>query len=109
MGRWTAASFTVSARTARPDDLCQRGRNGLPGDDRREHRLRPENVVDARLIILWGTNSVVSNLHFWRLAQEAKRRGARLIAIDPCRTASADKCDQHIALLPGTDSALASG
>ncbi|HRF12790.1 MAG TPA: molybdopterin oxidoreductase family protein [Candidatus Accumulibacter phosphatis] len=68
-----------------------------------------ENVVDARLIILWGTNSVVSNLHFWRLAQEAKRRGARLIAIDPCRTTTADKCDQHIALLPGTDSALALG
>ncbi|MBL8394862.1 MAG: molybdopterin oxidoreductase family protein [Candidatus Accumulibacter sp.] len=71
--------------------------------------LDPENVVDARLIILWGSNSVVSNLHFWRLAQEAKRRGARLIAIDPCRTATADKCDQHIALLPGTDSALALG
>ncbi|MFW5395091.1 MAG: anaerobic selenocysteine-containing dehydrogenase [Candidatus Accumulibacter regalis] len=68
-----------------------------------------ENVVDARLIIIWGSNSVVSNLHFWRLAQEAKRRGARLIAIDPCRTATADKCDQHIALLPGTDSALALG
>jgi anaerobic selenocysteine-containing dehydrogenase len=69
----------------------------------------PENVVDARLILLWGTNSIVSNLHFWRLVQEAKRRGARLIAIDPCRTASVDKCDQHIALLPGTDSALALG
>ncbi|WP_295482826.1 molybdopterin oxidoreductase family protein [Accumulibacter sp.] len=68
-----------------------------------------ENVVDARLIIIWGSNSVVSNLHFWRLAQEARRRGARLIAIDPCRTATADKCDQHLALLPGTDSALAFG
>lgn len=68
-----------------------------------------ENVVEARLIILWGTNSVVSNLHFWRLAQEARRRGARLIAIDPCRTATAEKCDQHVALLPGTDSALALG
>lgn len=68
-----------------------------------------ENVVDARLILIWGSNSVVSNLHFWRLAQEARRRGARLIAIDPYRTATADKCDQHIALLPGTDSALALG
>lgn len=68
-----------------------------------------ENVVDARLILIWGSNSVVSNLHFWRLAQEARRRGARLIAIDPYRTATADKCDQHIALRPGTDSALALG
>ena len=68
-----------------------------------------ENVVDSRLILLWGSNSVVSNLHFWRLAQEARRRGARLVAIDPCRTVTADRCDQHIALLPGTDSALALG
>jgi anaerobic selenocysteine-containing dehydrogenase len=68
-----------------------------------------DQVVNARLIILWGSNSVVSNLHFWRLAQAAKRRGARLIAIDPCRTTSAEKCHQHIALLPGTDSALALG
>lgn len=69
----------------------------------------PENIVDARLIILWGTNSVVSNLHFWRLVQQAKRRGARLVAIDPLRTATAEKCDQHLALVPGTDSALALG
>jgi len=68
-----------------------------------------EAIVDARLLILWGTNSVVSNLHFWRLAQEARRRGARLIAIDPCRTVTAEKCDWHIAPLPGTDSALALG
>ncbi|TXH23582.1 MAG: molybdopterin oxidoreductase family protein [Elusimicrobia bacterium] len=69
----------------------------------------PEDVVDARLIVLWGTNSVVSNLHFWRLAHEAKRHGARLVAIDPCRTATAEKCHQHLAPLPGTDSALALG
>lgn len=68
-----------------------------------------ENVVEASVILLWGSNSIVSNLHFWRLAQQARRRGARLIAIDPYRTATADKCDQHIAPLPGTDSALALG
>jgi anaerobic selenocysteine-containing dehydrogenase len=96
-------------RPARPDDLRQRRRHGLPGDDRASIGFDAENVVDARLIILWGSNSVVSNLHFWRLAQEARRRGARLIAIDPCRTTTAEKCDQHIALLPGTDSALALG
>ena len=42
-------------------------------------------------------------------AQEAKRNGATLIAIDPYRSLTAEKCQQHIALLPGTDAALALG
>src|SRR4030081_2982080 len=42
-------------------------------------------------------------------AQEAKRRGAILIAIDPYRSLTAEKCHQHIALIPGTDAALALG
>ncbi len=68
-----------------------------------------ERFVDSQLILLWGTNSITSNLHFWTFAQQAKRRGAKLIAIDPQRTATAEKCHQHIALLPGTDAALALG
>jgi anaerobic selenocysteine-containing dehydrogenase len=64
---------------------------------------------ESRLIVIWGSNSITSNLHFWTLAQEAKRRGAKLIAIDPRRTETAEKCHQHIALLPGTDGALALG
>jgi anaerobic selenocysteine-containing dehydrogenase len=68
-----------------------------------------EQVVDSRLIVIWGSNSVASNLHFWTRAQEAKRRGARLVAIDPYRTATADKCHEHVALMPGTDAALAYG
>lgn len=67
----------------------------------------PEAVVDAKLILIWGANPVVSNLHGWRYLQEAKRRGARLICIDPRRTETAAKCHQHIAPLPGTDGALA--
>lgn len=67
----------------------------------------PECFADAKLIILWGTNPVVSNLHLWRQVQEAKRRGAKLIAIDPYRSQSAQKCHEHLALLPGTDAALA--
>jgi anaerobic selenocysteine-containing dehydrogenase len=66
-----------------------------------------ERFSDARLIILWGTNSITANLHLWTRVQEAKRRGARVIAIDPFRTATAEKCHVHIAPLPGTDAALA--
>jgi len=64
---------------------------------------------ESKLIVIWGSNSIASNLHFWTLAQEAKRRGAKLVAIDPRRTETAEKCHQHIALLPGTDGALALG
>ena len=69
--------------------------------------LDPEAIVEARLILIWGANPVVSNLHGWRYIQEAKRRGARLVCIDPWRTLTADKCDLHLAPWPGTDTALA--
>ena len=71
--------------------------------------MRVEFFAEARLILIWGSNSIASNLHFWRLAQQARRAGARLVCIDPRRTETADKCDEHIALLPGTDAALALG
>jgi anaerobic selenocysteine-containing dehydrogenase len=68
-----------------------------------------EDFALSRLIVIWGSNSITSNLHFWTFAQQAKRQGARLVCIDPRRTETADKCHQHIALLPGTDGALALG
>jgi len=71
--------------------------------------MRVEYFAESKLILIWGSNSIGSNLHFWRLAQEAKRRGAKLICIDPRRSETADKCHEHIALLPGTDAALALG
>jgi anaerobic selenocysteine-containing dehydrogenase len=69
--------------------------------------MDPERFDEAKLILLWGANPVVSNLHLWSRVQEAKRRGAKVIAIDPYRSLSAEKCTQHVALLPGTDGALA--
>ncbi|MBR7800866.1 molybdopterin-containing oxidoreductase family protein [Undibacterium fentianense] len=68
-----------------------------------------EQTQNARLIIIWGGNPIASNLHFWTRVQEAKRNGARIIAIDPYRSLTAEKCHQHIAISPGTDSALALG
>ncbi|MYM75639.1 molybdopterin-dependent oxidoreductase [Duganella sp. FT134W] len=68
-----------------------------------------EQFQNSKLLIIWGGNPIASNLHFWTRAQEAKRNGAKLIAIDPYRSLTAEKCHQHIALLPGTDAALALG
>ena len=68
-----------------------------------------EQFENAKLILIWGSNPIVSNLHLWSRVQEAKRRGAKLIAIDPYRSLTAEKCHLHLAPLPGTDAALALG
>ncbi len=71
--------------------------------------MHTRHFAGARLIVIWGSNSITSNLHFWTYANQAKREGAKLICIDPRKTETADKCHQHIAVLPGTDGALALG
>ena len=69
--------------------------------------MKVEYFAESKLIVIWGSNSIASNLHFWRLAQAAKRDGARLVCIDPRRTETAEKCHEHLQLRPGTDAALA--
>ena len=69
--------------------------------------MRTEHFAQSKLIIIWGSNSIASNLHFWTFAQQAKREGAKLWCIDPRRTETADKCHRHLAIRPGTDGALA--
>jgi anaerobic selenocysteine-containing dehydrogenase len=66
-----------------------------------------EAFADAKLIVFWGANAIASNLHLWTFAQAAKRKGAKLIAVDPYRSLTAEKCHEHVALLPGTDGARA--
>jgi anaerobic selenocysteine-containing dehydrogenase len=69
--------------------------------------MKVEHFAEAKLILIWGSNSIASNLHFWKLAQQAKRDGARLVCIDPRRSETAEKCHEHLAIRPGTDAALA--
>src|SRR5512139_735453 len=69
----------------------------------------PEAIVHARLIVAWGANVVSSNVHLWPFVEEARRRGARFVCVDPFRSRTAEKADLHIAPLPGTDAALALG
>ena len=69
--------------------------------------MKVEFFAESQLIVIWGSNSIGSNLHFWRYAQQAKRNGAKLVCIDPRKSETADKCHEHIQLRPGTDAALA--
>ncbi len=66
-----------------------------------------ENFHRARLIVLWGTNTLSSNIHLWPEIKEALANGARLIGIDPYRNHTLDHCHQLIQLQPGTDAAFA--
>jgi anaerobic selenocysteine-containing dehydrogenase len=68
-----------------------------------------ELAGEAKLIVFWGCNAITSSVHFWARAQQAKRRGATLVAVDPYRSLTAEKCHVHVAPLPGTDGALALG
>lgn len=67
----------------------------------------PESIVHSRFILLWGNNVISTNLHLWPFVKEAQKRGAKVVVIDPIRTRTAAAADQHIAIRPGTDGALA--
>lgn len=67
----------------------------------------PEDFRHARYILLWGANLLTSNVHQWPFVQEARKRGARVICIDPVQTRTARLSDRWLPILPGTDGALA--
>lgn len=69
--------------------------------------MDPESFQHSRLIILWACNMLSTNAHMWPFVEKAQRSGAKLIVIDPVRTRGAQQADQHIAIKPGTDAALA--
>jgi len=71
--------------------------------------MDPETLRASKLIILWGSNTLTTNHHLWRSITTARRNGAYLVVIDPTRTRTADAADSHLALVPGTDAALALG
>jgi anaerobic selenocysteine-containing dehydrogenase len=69
--------------------------------------MRPEHVAQARLIILWGNNVTVSQLHLVPIINEARKHGAKLVVIDPRRIQITRQADLHLPLRPGTDVVLA--
>jgi anaerobic selenocysteine-containing dehydrogenase len=68
-----------------------------------------EEIPHSRLIILWGSNAVSTNVHLLPLIREARKAGARLIVIDPHRNHTARQADWYLPIRPGTDAALALG
>jgi molybdopterin guanine dinucleotide-containing S/N-oxide reductase-like protein len=67
----------------------------------------PEQFVHSRYIIAWASNIHGNNVHLWPFIEEARRKGAKLVVIDPYRTRTAACADWYIPINPGTDCALA--
>ncbi len=69
--------------------------------------IDPEEIVHSRFIVLWGTNTIVTNLHYWPLVREAQSRGAKVVVVDPIRTRTAEAADWHLQIKPSSDAVLA--
>jgi anaerobic selenocysteine-containing dehydrogenase len=67
----------------------------------------PQDFAHAGLVIAWGANIHGNNIHLWPFIEAARRKGARLVVIDPYKTRTAALADEHLAVRPGTDGLLA--
>ncbi|NHC38560.1 molybdopterin-dependent oxidoreductase [Bacillus sp. MM2020_1] len=69
----------------------------------------PNDLNNSKNIIVWGRNVARTNMHFYEKLLEAKKRGAKLIVIDPIFNATAKIADDYISIKPGMDGLLAAG
>ncbi len=65
------------------------------------------DVMNAKNIFFWGSNATVSGMHRMPYVYEARKKGAKLIVIDPVYNGIAAKADQWVPIRPGSDCALA--
>ena len=85
------------------------GSAGLTATNGNRYGTEPEQFRLSKLILAWGANIHGANIHLWPFIVEARRNGAKLVVIDPIRTRTAALADQHLAINPGSDLALALG
>jgi anaerobic selenocysteine-containing dehydrogenase len=69
--------------------------------------MEPDAYAKSKLILIWGSNTLTSNIHLWNFIQEARKAGGKVIVIDPARTRTARAADEWIPIHPGSDGALA--
>jgi anaerobic selenocysteine-containing dehydrogenase len=69
----------------------------------------PEDLLNSHLIILWGRNPAVTNLHLMPILKQAQRSGSMVVLIDPVATKTAALVDRHLKIAPGSDALLATG
>ena len=64
-------------------------------------------IAESDLIVVWGGNPVSTQVNLMHHIAVARKRGAKLVVVDPYVTATAKVADTHLMLKPGTDAALA--
>lgn len=69
--------------------------------------LMPEKMADANLIVVWGANPAVTNVHQMKFIYQARKKGAKVVVIDPVFSQTAAKADIYIQINPGTDGLFA--
>lgn len=67
----------------------------------------PLDHANSASMILWGRNPVSTNISLVPVIREIRRRGGRVVLIDPVSSKSAAIADRHIAPRPGADAFLA--
>ena len=68
--------------------------------------MPPAQAVHSDLVMVWGTNVTVANLHFTRVLKDVRRAGGKVVVIDPKRIKQADQADLFLQIKPGTDVVL---
>ncbi|WP_027414699.1 molybdopterin-containing oxidoreductase family protein [Aneurinibacillus terranovensis] len=69
----------------------------------------PEDTIHTKLFIIWGCNTVSTNMHQVAIAEKARKNGAQVVVIDVHKNQTGRWADWFIPVFPGTDAALALG
>jgi anaerobic selenocysteine-containing dehydrogenase len=72
-----------------------------------KHGVDPREMTESDLIVIWGGNPVNTQVHLMTQIAASRKRGAKLVVVDPYRTKTAAQADLHLMVRPGTDGALA--
>ncbi len=99
--------FGILGCTKLERNICgEVAHEGLAATQGNGFGIDPEELIHSRFIVLWGTNTIVTNLHLWPVITEARSRGAKIVVVDPIRTRTAEQADWHLAIRPASDAAL---
>lgn len=89
------------------DYAAGHGINRVLGTGDWYYNNEPNSVLDSSMIVIWGTNPVLTAPQNWRWMQRAKENGTKIVTIDPIKSATAHRSNEFISVTPGNDGYLA--